>query len=178
MAKKQLPEDFKEFIKYLNSNKVKYLLLGGWAVGIYGQPRVTKDIDFLIAKDKNNLNRLKKALNEFGSPPVNLDAFKVDGFVIRMGSSPVLIDIINKADGIDISDCYDRRKIIKIDDIDVSIISLEDLIINKRASGRGQDVVDAEKLERTALYKKNQNSNNKKNNSNNESGRKKVAGEK
>ena len=151
MVKKQLPEDFKEFIQCLNSNKVKYLLLGGWAVGIYGQPRVTKDIDFLISKDKNNLNKLRKALNEFGSPPIDLNGFEKDGFVIRIGSSPILIDLINKASGIDIEDCYNRRKKIKIGNINVSVISPEDLIINKKASGRGQDAVDAEKLEKLIL---------------------------
>ena len=147
MAKKQLPEDFKEFIQCLNRNRVKYLLLGGWAVGIYGQPRATKDIDFLISKDDKNLKKLKKALIEFSSPPVELDGFKEDGFVVRMGSPPILIDIINKASGIDINDCYNRRKKIKIENINVSVISLDDLIINKKASGRGQDAVDAEKLE-------------------------------
>jgi len=148
MAKKQLPEDFKEFIQCLNKHNVIYLLLGGWAVGIYGQPRATKDIDFLIAKDDDNLNKLEKALSEFGSPPVDLNGFKEDGFVVRIGSSPILIDIINKADGIDINSCYEKRKIIKIEDIDVSVISLNDLIINKKSSGRGQDIADVEKLEK------------------------------
>ena len=75
MAKRQLPEDFKEFIQCLNINDVKYLLLGGWAVGIYGHPRATKDIDFLVAKDNDNLKKLKKALEDFGSPPVDLSKF-------------------------------------------------------------------------------------------------------
>ncbi|NOG45211.1 MAG: hypothetical protein HND50_08270 [Calditrichaeota bacterium] len=55
MAMKQLPEDFKEFIKCLNENNVRYLLLGGWAVGIYRNPRATKDIDFLVAIDDKNI---------------------------------------------------------------------------------------------------------------------------
>ncbi len=62
MALRPLPEDFKEFIDLLNTNNVCYLLVGGWAVGLYGYPRATKDIDFLIAVDKNNLKKLKKAL--------------------------------------------------------------------------------------------------------------------
>jgi len=129
MVKKQLPVDFKEFIQFLNKNEVKYLLLGGWAVGIYGKPRTTKDIDFLVSKDTNNLKKLQKALDDFGSPPINLNRFQEDGFVIRIGSSPILIDVINKASGIDFDDCYKRRKIVCIEDIDVSVISLEDLII-------------------------------------------------
>lgn len=58
MAMKQLPEDFKDFIKFLNEHKVRYLLVGGWAVGIYGNPRVTKDIAFFIATDDKNIDNL------------------------------------------------------------------------------------------------------------------------
>ena len=60
MDRRQLPEDFKDFLIFLNSNDVHYLLLGGWAVAIYGYPRATKDIDFLISIDDNNLTKLKK----------------------------------------------------------------------------------------------------------------------
>lgn len=147
MAPRQLPEDFKDFIKFLNSNNVNYLLVGGWAVGIYGNPRATKDIDFLVAIDDDNLNKLQKALLEFGAPPVDLNHFREKGNVIRMGSSPVQIDIINEATGIDIRDCYSRRKLIRVENIDISIISKEDLIRNKKASGRIKDLADAESLE-------------------------------
>ena len=67
MGSKLLPEDFKEFIGFLNVNNVKYLLVGGWAVGLYGHPRATKDIDFLISVDDDNLKKLKKAFYEFGA---------------------------------------------------------------------------------------------------------------
>jgi len=148
MAKKQLPDDFKEFIQCLNSNNVRYLLLGGWAVGMYGNPRATKDIDFLVAIDNDNLTNLQNALIAFGAPPVDLERFKEKGNVIRMGSSPILIDIINEADGIDINECYPRRKIMKIENVDISIISVNDLIKNKKASGRSMDIADAERLEK------------------------------
>lgn len=147
MAKRQLPDDFKDFIRCLNSNNVCYLLVGGWAVGMYGHPRATKDIDFLIAIDDDNLERLQKAMLEFGMPPVDINRFKEKGFVIRIGSSPVQIDIINDADGISIKDCYTRKVIINVDDIDISVISKEDLIKNKKASNRSMDIADAEKLE-------------------------------
>ncbi len=148
MAKRLLPDDFKDFIKCLNSNNVCYLLVGGWAVGIYGNPRATKDIDFLVAIDNNNLAKLQNALLEFGSPPVDLESFKEKGNVIRIGSSPVQIDIINEADGIDINECYSRRENIKVEDIDIFVISKEDLITNKKVSGRIQDLADTEKLEK------------------------------
>ena len=146
MDQKQLPDDFKDFIQCLNSNDVRYLLVGGWAVGMYGNPRATKDIDFLVANDSDNLTKLQKALLAFGSPPVDLERFKEKGRVIRVGSSPIQIDIINEADGIDINECYSRKETIKVEDIDIFVISKDDLIKNKMASGRSMDIADAEKL--------------------------------
>src|SRR5215471_16902002 len=146
MDQKQLPDDFKDFIRCLNSNEVRYLLVGGWAVGLYGNPRATKDIDFLVANDSDNLVKLQKALLAFGSPPVDMERFKERGHVIRMGSSPVQIDIINEADGIDMDDCYLRKETIRVEDIDIFVISKDDLIKNKTASGRSMDIADAEKL--------------------------------
>ena len=147
MAKKLLPDDFKEFVQCLNSNNVKYLLIGGWAVGMYGHPRATKDIDFLLSISNSNLKNLEKALLAFGSPPIDLERFKEKGNVIRIGSSPIQIDIINEADGINIDDCYPRKENINVEGIDISIISKKDLIINKRSSGRSIDIADADKLE-------------------------------
>ena len=153
MDQKQLPDDFKDFIQCLNSNNVRYLLVGGWAVGMYGNPRVTKDIDFLVANDSGNLEKLQKALLAFGSPPVDIERFKEKGRVIRIGSPPIQIDIINEAHGIEIDECYSRKETIKVEDINIFVISREDLIKNKTASGRSMDIADAEKL---AKYSKNQ----------------------
>jgi len=147
MALKQLPEDFREFLSFLNRNKVKYLLLGGWAVGIYGYPRATGDMDVLVAVDDKNLNCLLSALHDFGAPSINIEHFKEIGNVFRMGRSPIKIEVITEASGIDINECYTRRKIVHIDGIDISLISREDLIINKKASGRSQDIADVDKLE-------------------------------
>ena len=148
MGKKQLPEDFKDFIQLLNKNNVRYLLVGGWAVAAHGHPRTTKDIDFLISVEKNNIVKLKKALYEFGAPPINFEDFNKEGSFIKMGIEPIRIDIIKEASGIDLDDCYIRKKIMKIEGIKIKVISLEDLIINKKASGRSQDIADAEKLEK------------------------------
>jgi len=147
MGQRQLPEDFKDFIKFLNEHKVRYLLVGGWAVGIYGNPRATKDIDFFIAIDDKNIQKLQNALYEFGAPTVENKVFQEKGNVFRMGRSPVQIDIINEASGIRFEDCYKRRKRVKVDNLTISIISKEDLIKNKKASGRLQDLADAEYLE-------------------------------
>ena len=147
MAKRQLPEDFKEFIQYLNEHEVHYLLVGGWAVGIYGNPRATKDIDFLISTDDENINKLQKALCNFGAPTVDNSVFKEKGNVFRLGRSPVQIDIINEASGIIFEECYSRRNLLLVDNIKVSIISKEDLIKNKKASGRYRDLADIESFD-------------------------------
>jgi len=146
MEKRPLPAEFIEFIQCLNSNEVRYLLIGGWAVGLHGHPRATKDIDFLVAVDNDNLEKLKNSFNAFGMPPIDMESFKEKGNVIRVGSSPVQIDIINEADGIDINDCFLRKETVKINGTDVFVISREDLIRNKKASGRSMDIADAEKL--------------------------------
>jgi hypothetical protein len=147
MGQRQLPEDFKDFIHFLNINKVRYLLVGGWAVGIYGFPRATKDIDFLIAIDDDNLKKLRKALYEFGAPTIEMGHFKEKGNIFRMGRSPVQIDIINDASGIDMQDCYLRKNIIAVDGVEIPLISKDDLIKNKKASGRTRDLADVESLE-------------------------------
>ena len=147
MGRMQLPEEFKEFINLLNSNGVKYLLLGGWAVGYYSNPRATKDIDFLVFIDNSNLKKLEKVFYDFKSPPVNIEVLKEEKGYLFIGSPPLCIEIISNADGINIKDCYKRRNVIEIDDIKINIISKEDLIINKKSTNRLKDHADAEALE-------------------------------
>jgi len=147
MERQQLPEDFKEFIQFLNSNNVKYLLIGGWAVGLHGHPRATKDIDFLISAKDENIDGLKNALEEFNAPQIDMEDFKKDkDSFIRMGVAPIQIDIIKEADGIDFEDCYSRREIIMVENIEIPVISKADLIVNKKSTGRLADLADAEKL--------------------------------
>jgi hypothetical protein len=97
MGKQPLPEDFKNFIQCLNSSKVEYLLVGGWAVGLHGHPRATKDIDFLVSMDISNLEKLGKALNSFGAPPVDINYLSEKGNILIIEVSPISIDIINEA---------------------------------------------------------------------------------
>lgn len=147
MAKNRLPEEFKEFINLLNSNNVKYLLLGGWAVNYYGNPRFTKDIDFLVFVDDVNLKKIEKVFIDFKSPPININILKEDKGLIFIGSPPIKIEILSHADGIKIVDCYKRKNVIDIDGIKINIISKEDLIINKKSTSRIKDHSDAEALE-------------------------------
>jgi hypothetical protein len=122
-------------------------LLGGWAVGIYGAPRATADMDVFIAIDDENIGKLQKALYEFGAPTVPNDHFKEIGKVFRMGRPPMRIEIINQASGIDFKSCYQNRKTISVDEIEISIIAIDDLLKNKKTAGREKDCADLRNLE-------------------------------
>jgi hypothetical protein len=102
----------------------------------------------LIAVDRGNLNKLKKALCQFGAPTIDISNFKIPGNFFRMGRSPVQIDIITNADGIDFNESYGRKEKIVADGTEITMLSIDDLIKNKRASGRTRDLADAESLEK------------------------------
>ena len=147
MAQKRLPDDFRDFLNSLNKHKVKYLLLGGWAVGIHGAPRFTADLDVFVAVDDKNIDKLLHALYEFGAPTIPREAFQDIGRVFRMGRAPIKIEILNQASGIDFEQCYRHRKRVTLDGVKVSLISASDLLKNKAASGREKDIADLRNLE-------------------------------
>ena len=101
----------------------------------------------LIFTDDINLNNIEKALIDFGAPPVNIEYLREKGNVVRFGNSPIKIDIINEASGINIEDCYSRKKMITVENIEIPLISKADLIMNKKSTGRQSDLGDVEKLE-------------------------------
>ena len=147
MERKPLPEEFKEFIQLLNSEKVEYLVLGGWAVSVHGNPRFTADIDFLIGIDPKNVGKIKKVLERFGLKNVPDDYFTEKGNVIRMGRPPTRIEILTGASGIEFESCYRRKKQKTLDGLKINFISKVDLIANKKASGRPKDLIDVDALE-------------------------------
>jgi len=144
----QLSRDFKEFLQSLNDSGVRYLVLGGYAVAFYGHPRYTKDLDVWIENSRENAEKLVKALEQFGFGALNLTAedFLDEGQVVQMGVAPHRIDVLNFADGIDFSKCYDSRQIAEFDGVKIAFIDIENLKTNKRASGRLQDLADVENL--------------------------------
>jgi hypothetical protein len=148
MAEIELHPDFKDFLKLLNSNRVDYLLVGGYAVGYHGYPRATGDMDIWIAVSEQNAAKAAVALREFGMPKeeVSERLFLEKDKIIRMGFPPVRIEVITGASGVDFKDCFARRVLIQVDDISVPIISLMDLKHNKKASGRFKDLEDLQHL--------------------------------
>lgn len=148
MATTRLAPDFKEFLRLLRSAKIEYLLVGGYAVGHYGFPRATADLDIWVGNHEENASRLVVLLREFGFdvPALKKSLFQEAGHVVRMGVPPVRLEILSSIDGVEFNDCYSRRETAEIDGVEVDVISLADLKKNKRASGRHQDLTDLEKL--------------------------------
>ena len=145
----QLPQDFKEFLQLLNSKKIEYLVIGGYAVAFHGHPRATGDIDIWIAISKDNAHKIVEALKEFGfdTPDLKDNLFLEKEQNIRMGNPPLRIEILTSIDGVEFSECYKNKKTTTIDNIEINFISLPDLKKNKKASGRLQDLADIENLE-------------------------------
>jgi hypothetical protein len=145
-----LPQDFKELLQLLNSKKIEYLVVGGYAVALYGYPRATGDIDIWIAISKDNARKTVEALKEFGFdiPELKEELFLEKGKNIRMGTPPLRIEILTSIDGVKFDECYKNSNIVTLDDIKINFISLADLKKNKEASARLQDLADLENLEK------------------------------
>lgn len=141
----QLPPDFKEFLKLLNSKSVEYLIVGGYAVGYHGYPRPTGDLDIWVSGTYDNAERTLGALQEFGfSCPVEL--LQQNNQLVRMGIPPFRIEILTTIDGVGFADCYAERVEGELDGVKVDMISLPRLKENKKASGRSRDIMDLENL--------------------------------
>jgi hypothetical protein len=143
-----LPPDFNEFLRLLNDHEVKYLLVGGYAVGYHGYVRATADMDIWIRRDGENAERLVTVLQAFGFGVGELQPalFLSEDRVVRMGVPPMRIKILTSVSGVELDDCYASRVEERWDDVSIRIIGLEHLKQNKRAAGRLQDLSDLEHL--------------------------------
>jgi len=149
MAKVNLFPDFKELLESLNSAKVRYLVLGGYAVIHYGYRRATDDLDIWIAIDPENTERVSRALQQFGgfsASKVKPSLFQATGKVFIFGREPARVDILTSPSGVDFEPSYARRNVVIWDGVKVPLISFADLSANKRASGRAKDLADVENL--------------------------------
>jgi hypothetical protein len=141
-------QDFREFIQSLNDNKVRYLVIGGYAVAFHGYPRYTKDLDIWIEPSSENAANLVKALDQFGFGSLNLQIsdFLAPDQVIQLGYPPNRIDLITTPSGVTFEDCFASKNKVIIEDLELNFIDLENLKQNKKASGRLQDLADLENL--------------------------------
>lgn len=143
-----MTKDFKDLLRAFNANAVKYLIIGDHALAVHHIPRATKDLDLFIRSDKENAEAAFRALAQFGAPLEGMSpADFADGTTFQIGQEPDRIDILQKIDGISFDEAWVNRIEGTIDgEVPALVISKEDLIRNKLASGREQDLLDAKKL--------------------------------
>jgi hypothetical protein len=144
----EVQKDFKELLELFNVHRVKYLIVGGYALAYHGAPRYTGDIDLFVQPDRENALCILKALDEFGfgSVGLNEEDFQLSDKVIQLGCPPVRIDIITSISGVSWDQAYKRREKGEYGDVPVYYIGREDYILNKRSSGRKKDLADIEAL--------------------------------
>jgi predicted nucleotidyltransferase len=144
----RIPADFKEFLRLLRSNGVKYLLVGGYAVAVHGYPRSTVDMDIWIEQETENANRAVRALEEFGfgTPDLTPALLLEPKRMLRMGVVPYMLEILTSISGVDFASCYESRITRMVDGVEIDLISLDDLKKNKAASGRLKDLDDLNHL--------------------------------
>jgi len=143
--------DFRELLSILAKHRVRYLVAGGYAVMKYTEPRFTKGVDFWIATDEKNATAVFSALKEFGAPLTGLTAhdFTERGHFYQMGRPPFRLDIMMSIPGVEFEAAWANREETPLADLSVPFISRSDLIRAKEASGRPQDLLDAENLRKT-----------------------------
>lgn len=142
--------DFLDLLTALNAADARYLLVGGHAVGLHGRPRATKDFDLWVEASPDNAKRVIEALQAFGAPLGDAGEadFAQEGTGFRMGSPPFRIEVLTTISGVSFAEAWQRRQTHSLDGVRCHVIGLTDLLANKRAAGRPQDLADVDVLER------------------------------
>lgn len=143
-----LGKDFREFVGLLNDRHVEYLVVGAFAVGAHGHPRYTGDIDIWVRPSADNADKVVAVIEAFGFAGFRLAArdFSEPGRVLQLGQPPRRIDVMTSIDGVAFETAYPRRLVADVEGLAVAFIGLEDLMANKRATGRPKDRIDFEEL--------------------------------
>ncbi|MFA6150467.1 MAG: nucleotidyltransferase [Chitinophagaceae bacterium] len=145
-----LNEVFIEFIELLNKHKVKYVLVGGWAVIFEGYQRTTADIDFFIKSEKENAQLVLDTVEDFMGSTIGftIEDLTKENNVLMIGREPLRIDLLTSISGVTFDEVYDNSKIYKDGDVEIRCIHINELMRNKEASGRLKDLADLEKLKK------------------------------
>ena len=140
--------DFSDLLRLFNAGGVRYLVIGGYAVIQYAQPRFTADLDLWVGTEPRNGGAIYEALREFGAPLSGLTPhdFTEEGYFYQMGVPPIRVDVLMGIPGVEFDTAWRRRVEIDFDGLPVAFISREDLIAAKRASGRPHDMIDVQNL--------------------------------
>jgi hypothetical protein len=133
----------------LSEKKVKFILVGAYAMAVHGYPRSTMDIDLWVMADPENASLILQSLKDFGAPTgdLSLEDLLEEGLIFQIGVAPCRIDILTSVDGLKFEKAFSQSELTEIEGIQINVLSIPDLIKNKRATGRTKDLVDAELLE-------------------------------
>lgn len=144
--------EFRELLSIFSDHKVRFLIVGGYAVMKYSEPRFTKDLDLWIAIDQQNASAVYESLKEFGAPlsGLTVEDFTDTSSFYQMGRAPLRIDILMSIPGVEFEAAWLKREVMMLDNVALPFISRDDLIKAKQASGRPQDLLDVEALKNDA----------------------------
>ena len=144
-----LNSDFRDMLSILNEENVEFILVGAYALAVHGLVRATGDIDIWVRRSDENAERVWKALKRFGAPllDLNLDDLNKPDIVFQVGVEPRRIDILTSIAGVEFDEAWPHRKNVEVDNLTVSVIGREQLLQNKKATGRPKDLADVAWLE-------------------------------
>jgi len=145
-----LNEDYKEMLQILLNNEVKFLIVGAYAMGAQGYPRATGDFDIWVEPSPENSKKVYNSLAEFGAPleQINTETFTGKGIIFQIGVVPRRIDILTFIDGVKFDKAYKDKENIEIEGITIPFLSKENIIKNKKATGREKDKLDVKYLKK------------------------------
>lgn len=141
-------QDFREFVELLINHNAEYLIVGGYAVGVHGHPRYTGDLDIWLNPTPENAERILACVNEFGFASYGLKRsdFMKEGNIVQLGYPPLRIDLLTQIDGVTFKECYQNKTQVEIEGLIVNFIGYNDLLKNKKESGRLRDLDDINNL--------------------------------
>ncbi|MEX2527863.1 MAG: nucleotidyltransferase [Gemmatimonadota bacterium] len=145
-----LNPDFRDMLSVFDEEGVEFLVVGAYAMAAHGLPRATGDLDFWVRPSKENADRVIRALVRFGAPMdmITVDDFLTPDLVFQIGMEPNRIDLLTHIDGVEFKAAWDNRIIAQVGGVDIPVLGLADLIRNKEAVGRLQDLADVDALKR------------------------------
>jgi len=145
----EINKDFIRLLRAFARVEVRYLLVGAFAVEYYGQPRKSRHMDLWLDDSADNLERVYRALTDFGAPAIAIDHLNAapPPEVVWIGVPPHRIDLVKGIYGLDFAEAWPQRETTTIDGVAVQVIGRKDLILAKREGGRAKDLADAEALE-------------------------------
>lgn len=145
-----LEPDFEDFIQLLNQYDVDYMIVGGYAMAFHGRPRYTGDLDIWIDISDSNASKMLAVIQEFGFSTLGFvkEDFLRENLINQIGYPPLRIDILTSIDGVSFNEAYQHKQMISIDNLKANYIGLNELIQNKKSSGRLQDLADIKALKR------------------------------